>query len=152
VLTSLLGVPRLGRLVEAEQVDPANAYPLADFLADLKGDVWGTPGAGAAPDANRRMLQRVYVERLGAIVNPPPPPTPPAGAGPAAPQPTVAPPPFVGAPNLMRSDVPALARAQLRQIRDDARRGAATAQSPVARAHWQDIVDRVDDVLEAKRR
>jgi len=152
VLTSLLGVPRLGRLAEAEQVDAANAYPLGEFLADLKADVWGTPGAGTVPDANRRMLQRVYIERLSAIVNPPPPPTPPAGAAPAAPQPAVAPPPFVGAPNLMRSDVPALARAQLRQIRDDARRGAASAQGAVARAHWQDIVDRVDDVLEAKRR
>jgi hypothetical protein len=97
------------------------------------------------------MLQRVYVERLAAIVNPPPPPTPTAGAAPT-PQPPVALPPFVGAPNLTRSDLPALARAQLRQIRDDARRCAASTQSAVARAHWQDIVDRVDDVLEAKRR
>jgi hypothetical protein len=98
------------------------------------------------------MLQRVYVERLAVIVNPPPPATPPVGAGPAVPQPAVALPPFVGAPNLTRSDLPALARAQLRQIRDDARRGAASSQNPVARAHWQDIVDRVDDVLEARRR
>ena len=152
VLTSLLGMPRLGRLAEAEQVDPTNAYPLAEFLADLKSDVWGAPGSGTAPDANRRMLQRVYVERLAAIVNPPPPPTPTAGAAPPTPQPPFTPPPFVAAPNLMRSDLPALARAQLRQIRDDARRSAASAQSAVARAHWQDIVDRVDDVLEAKRR
>jgi hypothetical protein len=151
VLTSLLGTPRLGRLAEAEQIDPADAYPLAEFLTDLKSDVWGAPGAGTAPDANRRMLQRVYVERLAAIVNPPPPPTPTAGAAPT-PQPPVALPPFVGAPNLTRSDLPALARAQLRQIRDDARRCAASTQSAVARAHWQDIVDRVDDVLEAKRR
>jgi hypothetical protein len=152
VLTSLLGTPRLGRLAEAEQVDPADAYPLAEFLADLKSDVWGAPGSGTAPDANRRVLQRVYVERLAAIVNPPPLPTPTAGAAPPTPQPAFTPPPFVGAPNLTRSDLPALARAQLRQIRDDARRGAASAQSAVARAHWQDIVDRVDDVLEAKRR
>ncbi|HEX8942625.1 MAG TPA: zinc-dependent metalloprotease [Gemmatimonadaceae bacterium] len=152
VLTSLLGTPRLGRLAESEQVDPGNAYPLAEYLADLRADVWGTPATGAAPDANRRMLQRVYVERLAAIVNPPAPPTPPAGAAAAGPQPPAALPPFVGAPNLSRSDLPALARAQLRQIRDDARRGAASAQTAVARAHWQDIVDRVDDVLEAKRR
>jgi hypothetical protein len=152
VLTSLLGTPRLGRLAEAEQIDPVDAYPLAEFLADLKSDVWGAPGAGTAPDANRRMLQRVYVERLAAIVNPPPPPTPTAGAALPTPQPAFTPPPFAGAPNLTRSDLPALARAQLRQIRDDARRGAAGAQNAVARAHWQDIVDRVDDVLEAKRR
>jgi hypothetical protein len=58
----------------------------------------------------------------------------------------------VAAPNVLRSDVPALARAQLRQIRDDARRAASTSAGAVSRAHWQDIADRVDDVFEAKRR
>jgi hypothetical protein len=152
VLTSLLGVPRLNRLAESEQVDPANAYPLAEFLADLKTDVWATPGSGTVPDANRRMLQRVYVERLAAIVNPPAPPVvaPGGPAGPPPPQFTL--PPFVAPPNLARSDLPALARAQLRQIRDDARRGASSAKNATTRAHWLDIVDRVDDILEAKRR
>jgi hypothetical protein len=150
VLTSLLGVARLGRLAEAEQADPANAYPLAEFLSDLKADVFGPPVTGPAPDANRRMLQRVYIERLAAIVNPPAAPTPVPGAAPA---PAFVLPPFVAPPNVPRSDLPALARAQLRQIRDDARRGAAVgSESAVTRAHWQDIVDRVDDVLDAKRK
>ena len=48
VLTSLLGTPRLGRLAEAEQVDATNAYPLAEYLADLKTGVWGAPASGAA--------------------------------------------------------------------------------------------------------
>jgi len=48
--------------------------------------------------------------------------------------------------------LPALARAQLRQIRDEARKNATGVTGAVARAHWQDIADRVDDVLEAKRR
>jgi hypothetical protein len=151
VLTSLLSAARLGRLAEAEQVDAANAYALAEYLGDLKTGVWGTPGSGGAPDANRRMLQRVYIERLAAIVNPPPPPAPVPGASPPqGPPPAL--PPFVAAPNVQRSDLPALARAQLRQIRDDARRAAGTSAGTVSRAHWQDIVDRVDDVLEAKRR
>ena len=34
-------------------IDPANAYPLTEFLGDLKTDIWGTPGTGPAPDANR---------------------------------------------------------------------------------------------------
>ncbi len=154
VLASLLSTARLGRLAEAEPIDPANAYPLTEFLSDLKTDVWGTPGTSPAPDASRRTLQRVYIERLAAIVNPPPPPTLPAGALAAAPSPTgpTSPPPFVVAPNVPRSDLPALARAQLRQIRDEASRASTTAQSPMARAHWQDIVARVDDVLEAKRK
>ena len=58
VLTSLLSTPRLGRLAEAEKIDPANAYPLTEYLGDLKADVWGTPGSGPAPDENRRTLLR----------------------------------------------------------------------------------------------
>jgi hypothetical protein len=146
VITSLLGTPRLARLAESEELDAANAYPLAEFLNDLKADVF----AGATPDANRRTLQRVYVERLAAIINPPPAPTLPPGVTP--PQGPVTPIPFVTAPNVPRSDLPAMARAQLRQIRDDAKRMATTAQGAVAKAHWQDISDRVDEALEAKKR
>jgi hypothetical protein len=147
VLTSLMTTARLGRLAESEELDPANAYPLAEYLSDLKGDVFN----GASPDANRRSLQRVYVERLAAIINPPAAPAAPAGF-PGAGGPPQAPPPFVGAPNVPRSDLPALARMQLRQIRDDATRNSAAAAAAVNKAHWQDLVARVDDVLETKKR
>lgn len=142
MIASLLNPARLGRMAEAESVDPANAYPLVEYLSDLKADVFN----GASPDANRRMLQRVYVERLAAIIEPPP--TPAAGGGRGAPP--SAPFPYTGAPNLPRSDLPALARLQLKQIRDDARR--MSAGGTVARAHWDDLASRVDDVLEAKRK
>jgi hypothetical protein len=91
----------------------------------------------------------VYVERLGVIINPPPTPvTPPVFSA----EPPPPPPPFVVAANVPRSDLPAMARMQLRQIREEARRGATSSTSSVARAHWQDIADRVDDILEAKKR
>jgi hypothetical protein len=151
LLTNLLAPVRLARLAESERVDPAKAYPLAEYMADLKNDVF----AGASPDANRRMLQRVYVERLEAMVAPRE--AAPAAAGgrggaggggnaPATPQ------PFMAPPNVPRSDMPALARAQLRQIRDESKRNAVTAQSVVAKAHWQDLADRVDNVLEAHKK
>ena len=151
VLTSLMTPARLGRLAESEELDASNAYPLSEFLSDLKGDVFN----GAAPDGSRRALQRVYIERLAAIINPPATPAaapggPGGGGGAGGPPQT--PPPFVGAPNVPRSDLPALARAQLRVIRDDATRNASVAAAGVNRAHWQDLVARVDDVLEAKRR
>jgi hypothetical protein len=145
VLTSLLSPARLGRLAEAERLDPANAYALTDFLADVKADVWGV---GTTPDAGRRTLQRVYVERLAAIIDPPPAPAAPPGAAPPT-QPPPTPPPFVAAPNLSRSDLPALARAQLRDVREQSRR-AATASNGVARAHWQDIGDRIDAIFRVK--
>lgn len=145
VLTALLSTARLGRLAEAEQAWPAQTYPLAEYLEDLRRAVWSSNVA----DANRRTLQRVYVERLGAIVNPPAPPTTaPGGPGGGGPQQTT---PFLTQANVPRSDLPALARAQLRAIRTQARTAGVAAASAITRAHWQDIVDRVDAILEPRR-
>ena len=93
--------------------------------------------------------QRVYLERLEALISPPTAPAAPPGAG----GPPQAPPgPFLAAPNVPRSDFPALARAQVRAIRDQARAAALTAPAgSVARAHWQDIVDRTDKILDPGR-
>jgi hypothetical protein len=144
VLTNLLSTARLGRLAESEKADPANAYPLAEYLGDLKGYVF----AGASPDANRRSLQRVYVERLAAIINPPAAPAGAPGAG--GPGGQFTPPPYVAAPNVPRSDLPAMARMQLRQIRDEARRNASSGSMTV-RAHWDDLAARVDEALDPKK-
>ena len=146
-ITSLLSAQRLGRLAEAERYDPAAAYPLAEYMSDLKRVVWGVP----SPDASRRQLQRVYLTRLAALVNPPAPPTPAPGAGgpPPGPPPRVL--PFVTAPNVPMSDLPALARAQLREIQRDARGSASAAKSAVERAHWNDVVDRVTEILEPRK-
>ena len=149
MITSLLNPARLDRMSESETIDPANAYPLAEYMTDLKANVFN----GASPDANRRMLQRVYVERLAAIVNPPAPAAGAAAAGGRGGGPGGGTPfPYSTASNVPRSDLPALARLQLKQIRDDARRNGTSAPGAVAKAHWDDLASRVDDILEAKRR
>ena len=142
IITSLLSAARLARLSEAEKFDPANAYPLTEYLADLKRAVWS-----AAPlDGNRRVLQRVYLQRLDVLVSPPAPAAPAAPPTGAPARPT----PFVTAPNLQQSDLPALARMQLRDIQRAARTSATTATTPTLRAHWSDIADRVTKILEPK--
>ncbi|HEV8446595.1 MAG TPA: zinc-dependent metalloprotease [Gemmatimonadaceae bacterium] len=145
-ITSLLSAQRLARMAEAEEYDAARSYPLAEYLSDLKRVVWSAP----SPDAGRRQLQRVYLARLAVLVNPPPPPTSAPGAGgpPAAPPRVL---PFVTAPNVPLSDLPALARAQLREIQRDARASATTAKTPVERAHWNDVADRVSEILEPRK-
>jgi hypothetical protein len=141
-LNNLMSNTRLGRLAEIEKFDPVQAYPVAEYMADVKRAIWNTPQA-ATPDANRRMLQRAYVARLGAIVNPPAPAAPAAGGG-GAPQP---PRPFMAPLVLSQSDLPALARAQLRAIQEQARAAAAVATATLTRAHWSDIEDRVSQIL-----
>jgi hypothetical protein len=102
-----------------------DAYPVAAYLADLRRALWG-----GAPDANRRALQRAYVDRLAALLAP-------AADGAA------------GA--LARTDVPALARGELAAVRDAARRAAAAAPPGARRAHWADLAARVDAALARAR-
>jgi hypothetical protein len=148
VLTTLLSAARLGRLSDSELLEGSRAYTVAEYLADVKRAVWGGVGAPMELDAGRRTLHRVYLERLEALISPPAPPAAAPGAGGPPPAP---PGPFLAAPNVTRSDFPALARSQVRSIRDQARAAAlAAAAGSVARAHWQDIVDRADRILDPR--
>ena len=143
VLGTLLEVRRLDRLAMGQRMS-ASAYPLADYFDDLRRAVW----SGRAPDANLRALQRVYLDRLEALVRPPAPPTGGPGAGgPAEPPPS----PLLAPVNVERSDLPALARSQLRTIRAEALASAA-ATSGVQRAHWADVAARVDAILDPSAR
>jgi hypothetical protein len=151
VITQLLDARRLGRLAEAAQMNAAQAYPLDEFLDDLRRDVF----TANVSDPNRRAMQRVYIERLGVIVSPPVPLVAVGGVGFGGGgfAPAQAPLPFLGAPNVARSDLPALARSQLRAIKAQAKTNAASAgASALTRAHWNDIADRVDAILEPARR
>jgi hypothetical protein len=148
VMTQLLDARRLLRLAEA-----GSPYGAEEYLRDLRAAVWG---AGAADtlvrlDANRRALHRVHLERLDALITPPQPaaaaPGAGGGQGPAGPPPS----PLLGPINVQRSDLPALARRELRAIQTQARAATTAAPAGVLRSHWQDVVDRVDAILERSR-
>lgn len=144
VVAQLLDARRLDRLALGESMlDAASAYPPAEYLGDVRRALLG---GGAPLDGNRRQLQRVYLERLESLLSPPPAPAAnPFGGGFGGPLP-----PLLAAPNVRRSDLAALARAELRAVREAARRSAATSVG-VARAHWFDLADRVDEILERQK-
>ena len=149
VVTALLNAGRLGRLADSEALAGAGAYTVAEYMADVKRAVWGSGAAPVELDAGRRTMHRVYLERLEALISPPAPPAPPPGAAPAGPAAPAR--PFLAAPNVLRSDFPALARSQVRALRDQARAAASAAVAgSLARAHWQDIVDRADRILDPR--
>jgi hypothetical protein len=139
VVASLLDARRLDRLALSETLDPDGAWGVAPYLADVRRAVF----TGAPLDANRRTLQRVHLERLEALLAAPAA-TPPAQFG-GRQLPVLLLP-----PNPRRSDLAALARAELRAVRDLARTNGA-AGTPVTRAHWRDVADRVDEILEKQK-
>jgi hypothetical protein len=143
VVGQLLDPRRLDRLAMAEALGSPSAYAPADYMADLHRVVW----TGPRPDANLRGVQRVFLDRLAALVTPPAPPAAaPGGGGEAPPSPLLAP------LNVPRSDLPALARNELRVIRAEAQRNAAAAPAGVQRAHWADVAARADAILEPNGR
>lgn len=144
VITSLLSPARLGRLAEAERFDAASAYPVAEYMTDLRRTLFN----GATPDAHRRALQRVYLQRLDALVTPPTAPAGGPGAGGFGGGQAARFTPFVSAPNVLQSDLPALARAQLRALQTEARALATSAPSAMQKAHWADVAERVKAILE----
>jgi hypothetical protein len=141
VLNSLLSTARLGRMAETQLESPAAAYPVSEFLADVRAAIWQDP-LTTARDPYRRALQRAHVARLAALLVDPPAPTQQQGGQGGGP-------PGGGQPqfNVGASDVRALARAELVEIR---RMAASATTDPVGRAHLLDIVERIRQALEPK--
>ncbi len=136
VVTQLTDARRLERMDLAARLQPGAGYEAAVFLGELTASLV-VPGT---PDASRRALHRVYLDRLAALVNPP--------------TPTAAPATFPGALpplNVARTDFGAIARAELRRVQSIARAAAASAGSSVARAHWVDLAARVEEALDVAR-
>jgi hypothetical protein len=118
---NLLSSTRLTRMAELEQTHPTLAYPVNDYLDDVRDAIWGNV-AVTARNAYRRALHRAHVARLTQLL----------------------------ASDTDASDVRALARAQLVDLRARANAGAAQAAG-VPRAHLRDIVERIDTELAAVR-
>ena len=115
---SLLSSGRLGRMAELELTHPGAAYPVAEYLDDVRAAVWGS-AVSTARNSYRRALHRAHVARLVALLE----------------------------SETDSSDVRALARAQLGSVRAAAN-AAAGQTTGVARAHLRDIVERVDQALD----
>ncbi len=139
ILTALTQPARLDRMAQGAALQPGVGYDIAGYLGELTAAVLGT----SPPDANRRLLHRVYLERMQALIDPP--------ASPAAAPGT---PGFgFGAPvvNVRRSDISASARAQVRAVVAAARRNAVGSTDSAYRAHWLDIADRAQTILQPRR-
>ena len=143
IVASLVDPRRIARLGEAR----SGGYAAAEYLADLRRALWGPETGASTPDANRRTLQRVHLERLAALIKPPVAPAT-SGSGGGGQQMTAPAATLLAAPNVTRSDMPALARGELGAIRRQAQRMASLAPAGVVRAHWQDVVARIDVILD----
>lgn len=143
-LDNLLDPARMQRMIESEVFD-GGAYPLMEFLDDLKSGIWGELAEAEPIDTYRRNLQRGYLERLEWLMTeePPAPPTFGGGGPPRSRAPRV---------DVSQSDIRPLVRAQLKELQTEAERASTRTRDRMTRYHLEDIVERINAILDGGAR
>lgn len=134
VLNQLLSTTRMAALAELEVTEPEDAYPLVEFLDDVRAAVWEDLARVDEIGPYRRALQRAYIERMATFMT----------DAPAAPTPF-----FATGPDVGTSDIRPLAREQLSTLRNDISSRLNRAMGHrVTEAHLMDVRVRIDAILE----
>jgi|694.fasta_scaffold01717_11 hypothetical protein len=142
-LNSIVSTDRLGRLqLSAERFGLDKAYTAMELLNDVQSTVFNELSSKKTIDTYKRMLQRAYVDRLTAILNPS---AAPAGGI------TIS---FGGAPSAgidaKKSDVTAIVRAQLASLRGQLNGAAASTTDKMSKIHLVDLTERIKEALDPK--
>jgi len=143
VLNNLLDAQRLFKLSSSTARFGSNTYTLDEMMDDVRKGVWSELASKKAIDPYRRNLQKAYVERLIAIVNPPAPVAIAAvaarpGFGPV----TV---------NTKNTDVTSVARGNLRTLQAEIRAAIPGTTDKMSKYHLQDVNDRITEALDPSK-
>jgi hypothetical protein len=138
---------RLARMLEQEYFLGSEAYGAVEMMDDLRASLWKELGQGTAIDPFRRNLQRVYLDRLHWIMHE-------AEADhlrlPDSGNLRVSrddDPPLNAELHVGHSDMHAIVRHQLRQLRQEVEEGLARAPDTLTRIHLEDVLVRIDRTL-----
>ena len=138
-LNNILDAGRMARMIENETLNGSSkAYTLVTMMNDLRKGVWNEVYSGRSIDTYRRNLQRAHLDRLNYLLN--------------------------EAKNqrganrgyfkqsgitINQSDVKSVVRGELKRLQKDVKR-AMNSGNTLRRYHLQDVVDRIDMILEPK--
>ncbi|WP_316830147.1 zinc-dependent metalloprotease [Pedobacter aquatilis] len=144
-LSRLLGTSTLTKLISAEAADGASAYKITDLFTDLDASIFTELKANQPIDVYRRNLQKLYVDKLIAIVKPAPVPTAVnailAGGGRGG--------VVQGGLSASQSDVLSVVKGELKSLNTLIKTSANTATG-LSKYHLEDLSGRIDDALDAK--
>lgn len=140
-LNSLLSSSRLAGMANMAARTPGS-YNVDEYYADLKKGIFSEVATRSKISVERRTLQKAYVDRMLAILNP----APAAGGitisfgGSTAAAPA----------DLSRTDVSSVTRAHVNQLRAELAAAAAAYTDSMSKYHLQDLVARIKESLEKK--
>ena len=137
-LNSILDPGRMARMIENETSNGSLAFSLLNMMSDLRKGVWSEIYSKKSIGTYRRNLQRVYLDRLDYLLNK------------AKNQKGKNSGYYKSSGiNINQSDVKSIARGELKRIQRDAK-AASKSGNTLTRYHLQDVVDRIDSILEPK--
>ncbi|WP_226063183.1 zinc-dependent metalloprotease [Kaistella polysaccharea] len=128
VLNRILGANVLQMMYQNQVLDQ-NAYPLVEYMNDLKGDIFNNTEV----DIYRRNLQRNYVGSLINVLNSKPAPASRFSGGVAVSE---------------NSDVSAIVRGTLKTIKEEI--AMKTSSDLVNKYHYDDLTYRIEKALDPK--
>ncbi|NAS30592.1 DUF5117 domain-containing protein [Flavobacteriaceae bacterium R38] len=137
-LNTILRVDRIGRLIDAETINDSY-YSALEMFRDLRNGIWSELRTNTKVDIYRRDLQRAYIERMGFLME--------------AEQQRVFNRPGLDSPlsyNVNQSDVDALVRGELKQLRRRLINAKNSASNTITRYHYEDCIARIDAIFDNK--
>jgi hypothetical protein len=140
ILSRLLNGSTIDRLIQFEAYDPANAYTATSMLNDLKKGIWKELAASQPIDMYRRNLQKIYVEKLIALIKP---------------SDNIS---VINVFSLQQAgglskttDAMSIVKGHAKNLAAEIKRASATTGDSVTKLHLQDLYGRLDDALNPKK-
>jgi hypothetical protein len=121
-LSGVLSTSRMARMIENETLNGSDAYTLVSMFSDLRKGIWTELYNGRSIDTYRRNLQKLHIDILKSLLE-------------------------SSSANI--SDVKSVARGELKRLQRDAK-SASNRGNTLTRYHLQDVVDRIDTILDPK--
>ncbi len=134
-LTSLLAGDRMVRLLETSSVDKAN-YSVDELMNDLRNGIFSEIKTGAPIDIYRRNLQKLFANKVAALLKPETVNIRSAGT--------------TRRVNLDETDLPSIARGQLTSLRNEMRLALLKTTDRLSKFHLQDLISRIDKAFNPK--
>ena len=134
-LSSLLAGDRMVRLLETSSVDKAN-YSVDELMVDLGNGIFSEIKTGATIDIYRRNLQKLFVNKIAALLKPETVNVRSAGV--------------TRRVNLDETDLPSIARGQLNSLRNEMRLALVKTPDRLSKFHLLDLIARIDKAFNQK--
>ncbi len=131
-LNNLLNFERLGRLIDHKAMD-ANNYSALDMLRDIRLGLWSEAKKGVNVNVFRRNLQRSYIDRMAYLMT--------ENLDPRRSRQYF---------NVNQSDVRALVRGELNQLKRVLNSATRAEINTDSRYHYRDCIERINTILDPK--